>query len=75
MKWRIVKRYNNLSPMNGVEVADYVEFVDATAVARFVAGVNSNKEVDFDIIDYERALLGQGMEILANPTGGRTGKV
>lgn len=75
---RIVKRYKNTSPKAGIEEADVVDIEGgADGAARFVTSINSNPNHDFEIIDYEVALITkmEGPEILKNPTGGGTGKV
>jgi len=77
-KIRIVKRYKNGSPKAGIEEADVVTIEGgADGAARFVAGVNANANHDFEIIDYEVALISkmERPEIIKNPTGGATGKV
>lgn len=75
---RIVKRYKNTSPKAGIEEADVVDIEGgADGAARFVTSINANPNHDFEIIDYEVALITkmEGPEILKNPTGGGTGKV
>tara|TARA_R100001086_G_C11657008_1_gene209034 strand:- start:205 stop:468 length:264 start_codon:yes stop_codon:yes gene_type:complete len=77
-KIRIVKRYNHLSGKPGIEEADIVEIEGgAEGAARFVTAVNANPRIDYEIIDYEVALITQmeRPEIITNPTGGGTGKV
>lgn len=77
-KIRIVKRYRNGSPKAGIEEADVVEIEGgAEGCARFVAAINANPNHDFEIIDYEVALITkmERPEILKNPTGGGVGKV
>ena len=75
---RIVKRYNNRSPQSGIEEADIVDIEGGAAgAARFVTAVNASKVLDYEIIDYEVALITkmEGPEILSNKTGGGTGKL
>lgn len=77
---RIVKRYNHRSNgLAGVEVADTVNLPGAGSheCAQFVTRVNSNDELDYEIIDYEVALISKmdAPEILTNPTGGKVGKI
>lgn len=75
---RIVKRYNNNSPKAGITEADVVEIEGgAEGAARFVTSINANPNVDFEIIDYEVALITkmERPEILINNTGGGTGKL
>ncbi len=77
-KIRIVKKYNNLSPKAGIEEADVVEIEGgASGAARFVTAINANDKIDFDIIDYEVALITkmEKPEIVTNKTGGATGKL
>jgi len=75
---RIVKRYNNLSPKVGIEEADTVEIEGgAQGAAMFVSKINANSKIDYEIIDWEVALITsmEGPEILKNPSGGGTGKL
>lgn len=75
---RIVKRYRNGSPKAGIEEADVVDIEGgAEGAARFVTAINANPNHDFEIIDYEVALITkmERPEILKNPTGGGVGKV
>jgi hypothetical protein len=75
---RIVKRYNNLSPMSGIEEADVVEIEGGSAgAARFVIGINASPTIDYEIIDWEVVLITkmEGPEIIKNETGGATGKL
>lgn len=77
-KIRIVKRYKNGSPKAGIEEADVVEIEGgAEGAALFVTKINANPDHDFEIIDYEIALLTkmERPEVLSNPTGGGTGRV
>jgi hypothetical protein len=75
----IVKKYNRKSPLNGIVVSDKVTLESRDALTNFLAGVQHASQhggLDWDIIDYSWA-IGDGdvREILANPTGGRTGKI
>ena len=73
---RIIKQYNHRSPKNGIIETDSIDFKGIEEAARFVTGVNANKKLDYDIIDYSRVLIGGGSkEIITNPTGGYTGKL
>jgi len=75
---RIVKRYNHLSPKVGIEEADIVEIEGgAQGAAMFVSKINANSKIDYEIIDWEVALITsmEGPEILKNPSGGGTGKL
>lgn len=77
-KIRIVKRYKNTSPKAGIEEADIVEIEGgAEGAAQFVARVNANPRHEYEIIDYEVALITkmERPEIVTNKTGGATGKV
>lgn len=77
-KIRIVKRYKNGSPKAGIEEADIVEIEGGSdGAARFITAINANPDHDFEIIDYEIALLTkmERPEIVTNPTGGATGRV
>lgn len=77
-KIRIVKRYRSWHPKSGIEEADIVEIEGgAEGAARFVTAVNANEKHDFEIIDYEVALITkmERPEILKNPTGGGIGRV
>ena len=77
-KIRIVKRYKNNSPLAGIVEADVVEIEGgAEGAAQFVSRVNANSRHEFEIIDYEVALITEmeKPEILINPTGGGVGKV
>ncbi len=77
-KIRIVKRYKAWSPFAGIEEADVVEIEDgAEGAARFVTAVNASDKLDYEIIDYEVALITrmERPELLKNPTGGGVGKV
>ena len=75
---RIVKRYKNDSPKAGIEEADIVDIEGgAEGAARFVTAVNGSSRHDYEIIDYEVALITkmEGPEIIKNPSGGGTGKL
>lgn len=77
-KIRIVKRYKSWSPFAGIEEADVVEIEDgADGAARFVTAVNASDAHDFEIIDYEVALITkmERPELITNPTGGGIGKL
>ena len=77
-KIRIVKRYNNLSPKVGIEEADVVEIEGgAKGAANFVSKVNANSRIDYEIIDWEVALITkmERPEVIKNPSGGGVGKV
>lgn len=77
-KIRIVKRYKNTSPKAGIEEADVVEIDGgAEGAARFVTMVNANPNHEYEIIDYEVALITkmERPEVITNPTGGGVGKV
>lgn len=77
-KIRIVKRYKNTSPKVGIEEADIVEVEGgADGAARFVTAINANPNHEFEIIDYEVALITQmeRPEVITNPSGGAIGKV
>ena len=77
-KIRIVKRYKNTSPKAGITEADVVDIEGgADGAARFVTAINANPAHEFEIIDYEVALITQmeRPEIIENKTGGGTGKV
>lgn len=76
-KIRITKRYTD-GPKAGIVEADVVEIEGgADGAARFVTAVNANPRIDYDIVDYEVALITkmERPEILENPTGGRLGKM
>lgn len=75
MQVRIVKEYNNKSPLNGVHEVDFVDFASAEDAALFVTRINANDKLDFEIVDYDFSGLitgGKG-EIIMNPTGGYVG--
>lgn len=77
---RIVKRYNHRSNgLAGVEIADTANIPEGgpSECAAFVTAVNASKTLDYEIIDYEVALISkmERPEILTNPTGGATGKL
>lgn len=75
---RIVKRYNNLSPMSGIEEADVVEIEGGSAgAANFVSKINASCRMDYEIIDWEVVLITkmEGPEVLKNDTGGAIGKL
>lgn len=75
---RIVKRYNNLSPKSGIEEADVVEIEGgAEGAAMFVSKINANSRIDYEIIDWEVALITkmECPEVIKNSTGGATGKL
>lgn len=77
-KIRIVKRYKAGTPKAGIEEADIVELNGgAEGAARFVTAVNANPRQEYEIIDYEVALITQmeRPEVITNPTGGATGKL
>ncbi|UXO93782.1 hypothetical protein Pan1_67 [Pseudanabaena phage Pan1] len=77
-KIRIVKKYRAWHPKAGIEEADVVEIEGgAEGAARFVTAVNANRDHEFEIIDYEVALITkmERPEIIKNPTGGGTGKL
>ena len=74
---RIVKEYNNQSQLAGVVQTDCIPFASKEAALRWVKNVNQlnlQGRLDWDLIDYEFALIEDGCsEILENPTGGYTG--
>ena len=75
---RIVKKYNHLSPKSGIEEADVVEIEGGSeGAAMFVSKINANSRIDYQIIDWEVALITkmEGPEVLNNKTGGATGKL
>tara|TARA_R110000787_G_scaffold631_8_gene2355 strand:- start:109 stop:360 length:252 start_codon:yes stop_codon:yes gene_type:complete len=77
-KIRIVKKYNHLSPKSGIEEADVVEIEGgAEGAAMFVSKINANHRIDYQIIDWEIALISkmERPEVLTNRTGGGTGKL
>jgi hypothetical protein len=77
-KIRIVKRYKDWSPFAGMEEADTVEIEDgAEGAARFITAVNASDQLDYQIIDYEVALVTtmNRPELITNPTGGGVGKL
>lgn len=77
-KIRIVKRYNHLSPKVGIEEADIVEIEGgAEGAANFVSKINASQKIDYEIIDWEVALITkmEGPEVIKNPTGGGVGKL
>ena len=77
-KIRIVKRYRAGTPKAGIEEADIVEIEGGSeGAARFVTAINANPRHEFEIIDYEIALITkmEGPEIITNPTGGGLGRV
>lgn len=59
---RITKRYNNLSPLNGMLVNDKIEFNTREDGAAFVRAVAANDELDWELVDYEWAI------VLLNPS-------
>jgi len=77
-KIRIVKRYKPGTPKAGIEEADIVEVGGGSdGCARFVAAVNANPRIDYEIVDYEAALVTnmERPEVIHNPTGGSTGRL
>ncbi|HEY7822707.1 MAG TPA: hypothetical protein VIG24_07745 [Acidimicrobiia bacterium] len=75
---RITKRYNRLSPKAGITEVDVVDIEGgAEGAARFVTSVNANPHIDYEIVDYEVALITrmENPEIIENKTGGALGKV
>lgn len=76
-KIRILKKYKSWSEKAGIEEADYVELEDSNACAEFVTKVNANDDLDWEIVDYEVALITkmEGPEITKNPTGGGVGRL
>ena len=75
---RIVKRYKAGTPKSGIEEADVVDIEGgADGAARFVTAVNANRKLDWQIIDYEVALITkmERPEIITNPSGGGVGKL
>lgn len=75
---RITKQYNNRSSKNGLIEVDKIEFDSIDDAAQFVSKVNANNNIDFEIIDYDAALISTGQntpEIIHNPTGGGVGKI
>lgn len=77
-KIRIVKRYRAGTPKAGIEEADIVEIAGGSeGAAQFVSRVNANPHHEFEIIDWEIALITKmdGPEVITNPTGGGVGKV
>jgi hypothetical protein len=76
---RVIKEYNNKSPLNGVVETDNITFdskVDGMRWVKAINDLNKKSKLDWDLIDYEWALLfTDNKEILANPSGGYVGKL
>lgn len=74
---RIVKRFNNLSKLNGIEMVDRVPFETREDAFAFVSAVNANSSVDFDVVDWDvTGISADGVvEVLKNPTGGYVGRL
>lgn len=76
---RIVKEYNNRSPLSGIIEADTVSFksrADGYAFVDRVQRQSKEGSLDWDLIDYEWALITEGVnEVLVNNTGGRIGVI
>ena len=76
---QIVKKYNKRSPLNGIVVSDKVELETKKGLTGFVLGIHrASREgkLDWDLIDFNWAINDTpNLEILENPTGGRTGKM
>lgn len=54
---RITKKYNNKSPVNGLVVYDTVDFASREDGAKWVAAIQANKSIDWDLVDYEWVLV------------------
>jgi hypothetical protein len=77
-KIRITKRYKDWSPKAGIEEVDTVEISGGSeGSAMFVTKVNATEKLDYEIVDYEVALISrmERPEIIKNPSGGGTGKL
>jgi hypothetical protein len=56
---RIVKRYNSKSALNGLVTEDKVSFETRADGVAWVRAVQQNAALDFDLADYEWALVGE----------------
>lgn len=56
---RIVKRYNSKSALGGVIVEDKISFKTRADGVAWVRAVQQNAALDFDIVDYEWAIVGE----------------
>lgn len=76
---RIVMQYNNQSRLGGIIQSDTINFDTQEDGLRWLASVaemNKAGTLDWDLIDYEWALLAStNCEILHNPTGGFVGEL
>jgi hypothetical protein len=55
---RIVKRYNSKSALGGLIVEDNISFKTRADGIAWVRAVQQNAALDFDLVDYEWALVG-----------------
>jgi hypothetical protein len=55
---RIVKRYNSKSALGGLIVEDNISFNTRADGIAWVRAVQQNAALDFDLVDYEWALVG-----------------
>lgn len=76
---RIVQQYNNQSRLGGIIQSDTISFDTKEDGLRWlsrIAELNQQGKLDWDLIDYEWALLAStNCEILENPTGGFVGSL
>lgn len=76
---QLVKKYNQKSALNGVVITDKVELPSKDDLTRFILGVHRASrtgELDWDLIDFNWAISDKkNIEVLENPTGGKTGKL
>jgi len=70
----IIKKYNNASPLNGIVIGDKIKFESKEDGLKWLKAMTVI-ETDFEIIDYEWALidLGAGPAVLENPVNGKIG--
>lgn len=72
---RIQKKYNNRSPLNGMVVEDRITFDTKEGGARFLAAVTLNRDLDYEILGYEWALIdltsAHGERVMSHPLLGK----
>lgn len=54
---RITKKFNNLSPLNGLMTEEKIPFPDKDSGIKFLAATKLAKGIDYEILDYEWALV------------------
>lgn len=71
-KMRITKRYNNASEKNGLLEEDFVDFTTRADGYAWVYAVQRSLALDWDLVDYEWAVLLPGVGKPVGPNSARS---